>query len=107
MVLLYRMLLKRSVTNVSRRDLHYYLDVLKTQSAGPPGSVVIDQALWTASRGLQQVSLCQSPHCVYMVVVESKRGGSQHVVQILQFSQSADRKNCTFLELQNENRRYS
>lgn len=51
------------------------MDVLKTQSEAPPGSVVIDQALWMAPWGPLQINLtCQSPHCVYMVEVESKRG---------------------------------
>ncbi|TNN60755.1 hypothetical protein EYF80_028999 [Liparis tanakae] len=38
-------------------ELDYYLDVPKTQSAAPSGSVVMDQALWTASWGFLPISL--------------------------------------------------
>lgn len=62
------------MTKESRRDLHYYLDVLKTRSAGSR-LWVIDQALWTASWDPLRKSLCQSSHCAYMVDVESKREG--------------------------------
>lgn len=78
---------ERSVTNDGRRESHYYLDVLKTQSAAPPGSAVIDQALKAASRGPLQISLCQSLNCVYRLSVGSKRGESQQVVQSLLFPQ--------------------
>lgn len=39
------------MTNERRGDLRYYLDALKTQSAAPPGSAVIDRAFQAASWG--------------------------------------------------------
>lgn len=79
------------MTNERGRDLRYYLDVLKTQSAASQGSVVIDQALWAASWSSLQISLYHSPHCLHMADVEIKTG-NQQVVQIFQLSQSAGNK---------------